>query len=54
MCDAGHYNNRGTCVMCAGNTVKSTMDDDTSCPTVCDEITMAPNSGHTACGKKDM
>ena len=37
--------------MCTGNTVKSTVDYETSCPTTCDGMTKVPNSGHTACGK---
>ena len=38
-------------MMCIGNTVKSTADYETSCPTTCDGLTKVPNSGHTACGK---
>ena len=53
MCDAGYYKDGNDCVMCTGNTVKLTMDEDTSCSTTCDGMTMVPNSGHTACGKKD-
>ena len=38
-------------MMCTGNTVKSTVGNDTSCPTTCDGMKKIPNSGHTACGK---
>ena len=44
--------NGPVCVKCTRNTVKSTADDGTSCPTDCDGMTKVPNSGHTACGKK--
>ena len=51
VCNAGYYKNGSDCVMCTGNTVKSTEGDGPSCPTVCDGMTKVPNSGHTVCGK---
>ena len=38
-------------MMCTGNTVKSTVGNDTSCSTVCDGMTKVSNSEHTACGE---
>ena len=51
MCDAGHKKDGDDCMMCTGNSVNSTVGNDTSCPITCDEFTEFPNSGHTACGK---
>ena len=51
MCGAGYFKDGDDCVMCTGNTVKSTVGNDTSCPTTCDGIIIVPNSGYTACGK---
>ena len=53
MCNAGYYKNESDCVKCTGNTVKSTEGDAASCPTVCNGMTKVPNSGHTACGKRE-
>ena len=37
-------------MMCTGNTVKSTIGNDTSCSDTCDGMTQVPNAGHTARG----
>ena len=50
VCNAGYYKNGSSCLICPGNTLKATVGNLTSCPTVC-ETKMAPNLGHTACGK---
>ena len=52
-CSAGHFNNDGSCVLCPGNTIKSSPGDDADCnvDSACDGIITVPNLGHTACGK---
>ena len=51
VCNPGFYLNGDICTMCTGNSVKSEVGDNTSCPVVCEGITDVPNSEHSACGK---
>ena len=53
VCNAGYYRSETTCVMCAGNDIKSAIGDATDCSAdaACDGSSYVANAGHTACGK---
>ena len=53
VCNAGHYKDGGSCLLCPGGSIKSMTGDATNCyaDTACDMMTNLPNTGHTACGK---
>ena len=51
VCAAGYYRN-GNCMICTGNTIKSTAGDVEHCndDAHCDGMTTVPNTDHTECG----
>ena len=52
VCKAGYYRSGSSCIMCAGNEIKSTIGDTTHCSAdpPCDGATNVPDDDHTACG----
>ena len=52
VCHAGHYRIGSQCLLCNGNTIKTTKGNALNCdedPT-CDGVSTVPNENHTTCG----
>ena len=52
VCNAGYFKSEGSCVLCPGLTIKTTIGDAENCDTdtPCDGMTTIPGAGHTRCG----
>ena len=52
VCNAGYYKSGGSCELCTGNKIKTSVGDRAHCDddTACDGDSQVPNDGHTTCG----